>query len=171
LPQGPFPPTGWWCPPPPRDDAPLRPLTRPRPGLRLPGLRPGLAPAVAPRPRALSPVALTACPASRAPDAGAFRGAASPESSPLPWPSRSLQRAALPCAPLGAHLSTRQDALAGPGGWCAPPSPRATPLRHTGSPPCHARLLRGARALTATGLAPVRCQCLAGHTSGWFGLL
>lgn len=123
---------------------------------------------MAPRPREISPVARIAFPASRSPDAGECLGAAAPDASPLPWPSRSLQRSALPCSPLGAHMSTRQDSLDGTGCWFAPPSQRETPLRHTGSPPCHGSLLRGSLAITATGLAPVSCQCLSGHTSAWF---
>lgn len=133
------------------------------------GLIPGLPRVVAPRPREISPVALTAFPASRSPYAEAFLGAASPDSSPLPWPSRSLQRSALPCSPLGANMSTLQDSLNGTGCWFAPPSQRDTPLRHTGSPQCNGSLLRGSLAITATGLAPVSCQCLSGHTSVWLG--
>jgi hypothetical protein len=131
------------------------------------GLIPGLPRVVAPRPRELSPVALTAFPASRSPYAEEFLGAASPDSSPLPWPSRSLKRSALPCSPLGANMSTLQDSLHGTGCWFAPPSQRDTPLRHTGSPQCNGSLLRGSLAITATGLAPVSCQGLSGHTSGW----
>ncbi len=131
------------------------------------GLIPGLPRVVAPRPREISPVALTAFPASRSPYAEEFLGAASPDSSPLPWPSRSLKRSALPCSPLGANMSTLQDSLNGTGCWFAPPSQRDTPLRHTGSPQCNGSLLRGSLAITATGLAPVSCQCLSGHTSGW----
>jgi hypothetical protein len=134
------------------------------------GLIPGLPRVVAPRPREISPVALTAFPASRSPYAEEFLGAASPDSSPLPWPSRSLKRSALPCSPLGAHMSTLQDSLNGTGCWCAPPSQRDTPLRHTGSPQCNGSLLRGSLAITATGLAPVSCQCLSGHTSGMLGV-
>jgi hypothetical protein len=158
-------------PPPPRDADPRRPLPPPRPGCRLSGLIPGRPRGVAPRPPALSPVALTAFPASRSPAAGACFGAASPESAPLPWPSRARQRAALPGSPRGAHRSPRQDALDGTGGGCAPPAQRATPLRHPGSPPCTGSLRRGSLALTATGLAPVSCQCLSGHTNGWLGEL
>lgn len=133
------------------------------------GLIPGLPRVVAPRPREISPVALTAFPASRSPYAEAFLGAASPDSSPLPWPSRSLQRSALPCSPLGANMSTLQDSLNGTGCWFAPPSQRDTPLRHTGSPQCNGSLLRGSLAITATGLAPVSCQCLSGHTMRLLG--
>jgi hypothetical protein len=133
------------------------------------GLIPGLPRVVAPRPREISPVALTAFPASRSPYAEEFLGAASPDSSPLPWPSRSLKRSALPCSPLGANMSTLQDSLNGTGCWFAPPSQRDTPLRHTGSPQCNGSLLRGSLAITATGLAPVSCQCLSGHTSAMLG--
>ena len=98
------------------------------------GLIPGLPRVVAPRPREISPVALTAFPASRSPYAEEFLGAASPDSSPLPWPSRSLKRSALPCSPLGANMSTLQDSLNGTGCWFAPPSQRDTPLRHPVTP-------------------------------------
>ena len=157
------------CPHPPRYYDPLRPLTRHRPGFRHSGLIPGLPQVVAPRPREISPVALTAFPASRSPYAEEFLGAASPDSSPLPWPSLSLKSSALPCSPLGANMSTLQDSLDGTGCWFAPPSQRDTPLRHTGSPQCNGSLLRGSLAITATGLAPVSCQCLSGHTSAWLG--
>ena len=71
-----------------------------------------------------------------------------------------------PLLPCGANMSTLQDSLHGTGCWFAPPSQRDTPLRHTGSPQCNGSLLRGSLAMTATGLAPVSCQCLSGHTSG-----
>ena len=112
-------------------------------------------------------MALTAFPAARSPSAGEVLGAASPASSPLPWPSRSLQRSALPGSPRGANMSTLQASLDGTGGWVAPPAQRDTPLRHTGSPQRNGSLLRGSLAMTATGLAPGSCQCLAGHTRGW----
>jgi hypothetical protein len=134
------------------------------------GLLPGLPRVVAPHPRELSPVARTACPASRSPYAAEVLGAASPEFSPRPWPSRSLQRAALPGSPLGAHMATRQDSFPGTGCWLAPPAQRETPRRHPESPQCTGSLLRGSLAITAPGLAPVSCQGLSGHTSGLLGL-
>lgn len=164
LKQGPFPPTRLCCPRHRQYYGPLRPLTRHRSELRLHGLIPELTRPVEPRPREVSPVARTAFPASRSPYAEEFFGAATPDASPLPWPSLPLKSSALPCSPRGANMSALQDSLHGTGYWFAPPSRRDTPLRHTRSPRCNGSLLRGPLAITATGLSPASCPNLSGHT-------
>ena len=70
----------------------------------------------------------------RSPYAEEFFEAAAPESSPLPWPSRSLKRSALPGSPCGANISTLQDSLHGTDCSFAPPSRSIAPLHHSTSP-------------------------------------
>ena len=65
-----------------------------------------------------------------------------------------LRRSALPC-PLRAHSTTLQGSLHVTDCWVAPLSQGDTPLHHIQSPRCSGSLLRGALALTTTGLAPV----------------
>ena len=97
LKQGSFPPIELCC----LDDHqycnPLRLLTRRTPGLRIHVLIPGVTRDVGLRPREISLVALPTFPTFRSPYAGEFFEAASPESSPLPWPSLWLRSSALPC--------------------------------------------------------------------------
>jgi hypothetical protein len=74
------------------------------------------------RPHEISLVLLMALPAFRSPYAEEFFEAASPDPSPLPWPSRSLKRSALLCSPFRANISTLQDSLYGTDYRVAPPS-------------------------------------------------
>ena len=97
LKQGLFPPTRFCCPRHQRYYFPLRLLTRCPPGLRIHVLIPGVTRDVGLRPREISLVALPTFPTFRSPYAGEFFEAASPESSPLPWPSLWLRSSALPC--------------------------------------------------------------------------
>src|SRR4030067_548051 len=83
---------------------PLRLLTRRTPGLRIHVLIPGVTRDVGLRPREISLVALPTFPTFRSPYAGEFFEAASPESSPLPWPSLCLRSSALPCPLSGLTL-------------------------------------------------------------------
>ena len=87
LKQGSFPPIELCCLNDHQYCNPLRLLTRHPPGLRIDVLRPGVTKDVGLRPREISLVALPAFPTFRSPYAGEFFEAASPESSPLPWPS------------------------------------------------------------------------------------
>jgi hypothetical protein len=87
LKQGSFPPIELCCLDDHRYCNPLRLLTQRPPGLRLHVLIPGVTKDVGLRPREISLVALPAFPTFRSPYAGEFFEAASPESSPLPWPS------------------------------------------------------------------------------------
>ena len=133
------------------------------------GLYQALPRAVDPRPREVSLVALMALPAFRSPYAGGFFEAARPESSPLPWPSRSLKRSAPSWSPCGANMSTLQDSLDGTDYGVALPSQEDTALHHTQSPRCSGSLLRGSLAITTTGLPPVSHQDLSRRTSGLLG--
>src|SRR3970040_2948490 len=72
------------------------------------------------RPREISLVALPAFPTFRSPYAGEFFEAASPESSPLPWPSLLLRSSALPC-PFRVNMTTLQDSRNGTDCRFAPP--------------------------------------------------
>jgi hypothetical protein len=110
-----------------------------------------------------------ALPAFRSPYAGGFFEAAPPESSPLPWPSRSLKRSAPACSPCGVNMSTLQDSLDGTDYWVALPSQEDTALHHPQSPRSSGSLLRGSLAITTTGLPPVSHQDLSRRTSGWLG--
>ena len=157
------------CPGLPCYSLPLRLLAEPRTGLRLHGLIPALPRAADPRPREVSRVALMALPAFRSPYAGGFFEAALPESSPLPWPSRSLKRSAPACSPCGAHMSTLQDSLDGTDSWVALPSQEDTALHHPQSPGSSGGLLRGSLAITTTGLPPVSHQDLSRRTNRWLG--
>ena len=105
-----------------------------------------------------------ALPAFRSPYAGGFFEAALPESSPLPWPSRSLKRSAPACSPCGANMSTLQDSLDGTDYWVALPSQEDTALHHPQSPGSSGGLLRGSLAITTTGLPPVSHQDLSRRT-------
>ena len=87
LKQGAFPPIELCCLDDQRYYFPLRLLTRRPPGLRIHVLIPGVTKDVGLRPRETSLVALPAFPTFRSPYAGEFFEAASPDSSPLPWPS------------------------------------------------------------------------------------
>ena len=106
-----------------------------------------------------------ALPACRSPYAGGFFEAALPESSPLPWPSRSLKRSAPACSPCGANMSTLQDSLDGTDYWVALPSQEDTALHHPQSPGSSGGLLRGSLAITTTGLPPVSHQDLSRRTN------
>src|SRR5713101_7945323 len=106
------------------------------------------------RPHETSRVPPSPVPAFRPPYAEECFEAASPESSPLPWPSPGVTGSALPC-PLRVTIPTLQGSLDGTDYWVAPPSQRDTPLHHPQSPRCSGSLLRGALALTTTGLAPL----------------
>src|SRR4029453_5996560 len=108
-----------------------------------------------------------ALPAFRSPDAGGFFEAALPESSPLPWPARSLKRSAPACSPCGPTMSTLQDALDGTDYWVALPSQEDTALHHPQSPGSSGGLLRGSLAIPTTGLPPVRHQDLSRGTNEW----
>jgi len=164
LPSGRF-----CCPCLPRYDLPLRRLAGHRTGLRRHGLIPALPRAVDPCPREVSRVALMTLPACRSPYAGGFFAAAPPESSPLPWPSPSLQRSAPACAPCGVTMSTLQDPLDGTDYWVALPAQEDTALHHPQSPRSSGRLLRGALAMTTTGLPPVSHQDLSRRSNGGLG--
>ena len=129
-------------------------------------LIPRLPRAVTSRPREISLVALMAVPTFRSPYAAEFFGAARPESSPLPWPSRSMKRWALRWSPCGANISALQDCLHGTDCWFAPPPQRNTPLHHLQSPGSSGSLLRGSLAITTTGLPPVSHQNLSRCTNG-----
>jgi hypothetical protein len=165
LKQGTFPPVRFCCPHPRRYCIPLRLLTRPRPGFRTNGLIPRLPGAAAPRPREISLVAPMAVPAFRSPYAGGFFEAARPESSPLPWPSRSLRRSAPSCSPCGANMSALQDSLYGTDCGVALLPQEDTALHHPRSPRGSGSLLRGSLAITTTGLAPASHRSLPRHTS------
>src|SRR4029450_5100267 len=56
--------------------------------------------------------------------------------------------------PLRGNITTLQGSLHGTDCGVAPPSQRVTPLQHPQSPKSTGSLLRGALALTTTGLAP-----------------
>ena len=145
---------------------PLRLLAGHQPGLRHNVLIPGRSRSVIPRPREVSRVALTALPTFRSPYAGGFFEAARPDSSPLPWPSRSLKRSAPACSPCGANMSTLQDSLHGTDCRVAPLPQGDTALHHPRSPGSSGGLLRGSLAITTTGLPPVSHQDLSRRTSG-----
>src|SRR3990172_6693359 len=82
------------------------------------------------RPREISLVALPAFPTFRSPYAGEFFEPASPESSPLPWPSLLLRSSALPC-PFRVNMTTLQDSRNGTDCRFAPPPRKG----YTASPP------------------------------------
>src|SRR3989304_6148969 len=127
LKQGGFPPARFGCPRHRRYDFPLRLLTRCPPGLRIHVLIPGVSKDVGFRPREISLVALPAFPTFRSPYAGEFFEPASPESSPLPWPSLLLRSSAPPC-PFRVNMTTLQDSRNGTDCRSAPP-PRIGILR------------------------------------------
>ena len=146
LKQGRFPPARFCCPRHRRYDFPLRLLTRCPPGLRIHVLIPGVSKDVGFRPREISLVALPAFPTFRSPYAGEFFEPASPESSPLPWPSLLLRSSALPC-PFRVNMTTLQDSRNGTDCRFAPPPRKgihrfATPGHPGAAGACYVALWR-----------------------------
>jgi hypothetical protein len=148
------PPTALCCLGAPPSCARLRRLRPPPPGLRR-GLIPRVSGDVGhgrPETARVPP-----CPVSagRSPDAGAFFGAAFPESSPRPWPSPGVHGSALSC-PWPVTSTARQDSREVADGGVAPLAQRETPLQHPRSPTSTGRLRRGSSVMTTAGLAPAR---------------
>jgi hypothetical protein len=117
-------------------------------------LLPGGAVEVGHGPPEVSLVPPSPVPAFRPPYAEEFFEVASPDSSPLPWPSPGLSGSALPC-PLRVNITTLQGSLDVTDYWVALLSQEDTPLQHPRSPQGTGSLLRGALALTTTGRSPV----------------
>src|SRR5439155_10125707 len=104
----------------------------------------------------VSPVPTTTLPPFHVPYAAGFFGAASPSTSPLPWPSPDRARLGSRLLPCGHSITTRQTSLDAADWWVAPSLKKARPHASTpGSLQTPVGCYRGCLAPPLTGLAPV----------------